>query len=319
MIHKVLTRPEFEKQPPVLIDIGASGKIHGIWKKIARHAICIAFDADDRDFGYVKEESGKYRKLYTFNCIVSDQDVEDSNFYLTQSPHCSSLLPPNEKAVADLAFAEKFQVKKVVKIKTTTLPKVLQELNLNYVDWFKSDSQGIDLRLFKSLGDNIIPKVIVAEFEPGIMDSYVGEDKLHKILSYMDEVQHFWASEMIIKGDRKISPTNLKAVFSGSKMQKLGRFSLKQSAGWAEITYFNQFKVENNFTQRDYLLGWVLSTIQEHHGFALQLAQYGAEKFDDTIWPSLIKYSRQKLKQNIVKLKFMPAVRIKINQLLGRD
>ncbi|OJJ23689.1 hypothetical protein BKI52_04880 [marine bacterium AO1-C] len=319
MIHKVLTRPEFEKAPPVLIDIGASGKIHSVWKKIARYAICIAFDADDRDFGYVKEESGKYRKLYTFNCIVSDQDVEDSDFYLTQSPHCSSLLPPDEKAVADLAFAEKFQVKKVVKIKTTTLPKVLQELNMHYVDWFKSDSQGIDLRLFKSLGDNIIPKVLVAEFEPGIMDSYVGEDKLHKILSYMDQTQHFWASDMIIKGDRKISPRNLKAVFRSSKMQKLGRFSLKQNAGWAEITYLNQFKTENNFSQRDYLLGWVLSTIQEHHGFALHLAQCGSENFDDVIWSSLIKYSRQKLKQNIVKLKFMPAVRIKINQFLGKD
>lgn len=319
MIHKVLTRPEFKENPPVLIDIGASGKIHSIWKKIAPYAICIAFDADDRDFGHVKEETGKYHKLYTYNCIVSDQDIDESDFYLTQSPHCSSLLPPDEQAVADLAFAEKFQVTKVVKIKTTTLPKILKELNLNYVDWFKSDSQGIDLRLFKSLGQDIISKVITAEFEPGIMDSYVGEDKLYKILEYMDQTQDFWAADMIIKGDRKITPHNLQAVFNGKRMQKLGRFSLKQSAGWAEITYLNQFKPTHGFSKRDYLLGWVLATVQKHFGFALQIAQQGSEQFEDAIWPSLIKHSKKQIKQNVFKLKFMPAVRIKINQLLGKD
>lgn len=320
MIHKVLQRKEFQEQPPLLIDIGASGKIHSIWKKLAKYSICIAFDADERDFGYITDESGNYLKLHTFNCIVSDQEeATESDFYLTQSPHCSSLLPPDQDAVANMEFAEKFKVRKVVKIKTTTLPKVLQELKVDYVDWFKTDSQGIDLRLFKSLGEAIYSKVISAEFEPGVMDSYQGEDKLHKILSFMDSTNKFWAAEIIIKGSPRVVPSALGNMFKNSFLYKLGKFSLKPSAGWAEITYLNKFNPDNQFSLRDYLLAWVFATVQQQHGFALYIVEQGKTKFDDSMWTSLEKYSRKKIKQNIFQLKFMPAVKIKINQLLGRS
>ena len=62
MIDKILSRPEFQTEPPVLVDIGASGQLHGRWKAFAKYAVCIAFDADDRDFGYVESESGHFRK-----------------------------------------------------------------------------------------------------------------------------------------------------------------------------------------------------------------------------------------------------------------
>ena len=74
MIDKILSRPEFQTEPPVLVDIGASGQLHGRWKAFAKYAVCIAFDADDRDFGYVESESSHFRKLYTFNNIVTGPD-----------------------------------------------------------------------------------------------------------------------------------------------------------------------------------------------------------------------------------------------------
>ena len=53
----------------------------------------------------------------------------------------------------------------------------MKELEIKSFDWFKTDSQGTDLRLFKSIGETLIPKIIVAEFEPGFINSYLGEDK----------------------------------------------------------------------------------------------------------------------------------------------
>ncbi len=55
MINKILSRPEITGDPPVLLDIGASGEIHKNWKFIAKHSICVAFDADKRDFEYITE------------------------------------------------------------------------------------------------------------------------------------------------------------------------------------------------------------------------------------------------------------------------
>ena len=45
-----MEHPEIQKKIPVLIDIGASGTIHEKWETLAKYSVCIAFDADSRDF-----------------------------------------------------------------------------------------------------------------------------------------------------------------------------------------------------------------------------------------------------------------------------
>jgi hypothetical protein len=317
VIDKILKRPELVEKPPVLIDIGASGKIHRAWRKFAKHAICLAFDADERDFNYVVDESGKYRKLYVYNCIVADQAVNHTNFYLTKSPHCSSLLEPDLAGLKDTAWAERFAVEKIKEIKTVGLPQVLQELGLSYVDWFKTDSQGIDLRLFRSLDEEIRQKVLVAEFEPGLINAYKGEDKLHTILAFMEASGNFWLSKLVVKGSRKISSQALQSVFKSAFWQKLTMFSLKNMAGWGELTYLNELKPEQPFTLRDYLLAWVFATEQGEHGFALMLAQRADKQFDDPILGEMIAASQAKLKWGIWQLKFMPVVWARLRQMLG--
>jgi hypothetical protein len=63
IIKTILESDYFAAAPPVLVDIGASGEINTKWKPIAPYSICIAFDADDREFhitkqtGYTKNQS----------------------------------------------------------------------------------------------------------------------------------------------------------------------------------------------------------------------------------------------------------------------
>jgi len=205
IIDKVLSLQEFKEHPPVLLDIGASGKLHEIWKSIAKYSICIAFDADSREMEYTVNESSHYKKLYVYNRILISQLKEnEETFYLTKSPYCSSLLQPLNKKLANWAFADLFEVENKASLKTVDLTTVLTELKLDKVDWFKTDSQGTDLRLFKSLGEPVIKKVLVAEFEPGIIDAYQGEDKLWQLMSYMDK-REFWMSDINIRGSLKIT------------------------------------------------------------------------------------------------------------------
>ena len=70
----------------------------------------------------------------------------------------------------------------MVELPALDIPSVLAELGLERVDWLKGDSQGTDLRLFRSLGD-LASSVLVAEFEPGIIDAYEGEDKFADVLN----------------------------------------------------------------------------------------------------------------------------------------
>ena len=316
LLEQIFSIDQFKSEPPVLIDIGASGVIHKYWKKIAKYSICIAFDADKREMQIIENASSKFKKLFVYNCIVSDLDINEVDFYLTKSPYCSSVLKPNIDKLKIWSYAEKFEVIGKTKVKAKQLASIINELKLKRIDWYKSDSQGLDLRLFKSLPDEIRNKIITAEFEPGFIDSYIGEDKLSEIIRYM-ETQDFWLSDITVKGSQRISQQHLGMMFNSNVLKKLAYFSHKTSAGWAELTYLNN--LEKNSSLREHLLGWVFSTILGQHGFALSL-------IDNTLTPqkssitklltNLQNYSKQQIKKDILKLKFLPYAFEKISKVL---
>ncbi|GAB3712602.1 hypothetical protein GCM10027592_51190 [Spirosoma flavus] len=320
MIDKILSRPEFQQEPPVLVDIGASGQLHNRWKTFAKYSICIAFDADDRDFGYVESESGHFRKLYTFNHIVTAIDTpnDTSDFYLTASPHCSSLLRPRPDLIEEYAFAPKFEPTKVVKLKTRSLRSTLDSLNINQVDWFKTDSQGTDLRLFRNLGEDRMKNVLTAEFEPGITSIYEGEDKLYTLLQVMEETGSHWLAELLPKGSPRITPALLDSFTTSPLLKKFVLFSLKNSAVWGEMTYLNRFADESTLTLRNVLLGWVFATTLKQHGFALILTQKAKSRFSDPIFAEMEAYSRRRIWGRVFGLGFWPEVVKKFDKLLGR-
>lgn len=307
MIKRVLGLREFEHHPPVLIDIGASGALPREWRKIAFASIYVGFDADLRDLDSTSKEKNRFNRSYILNNIVSDRKGAHQ-FYYTRSPHCSSTLPPLSESLQDWAFSHLFEVVKTAETEAITLIDVLRELSIDYVDWFKCDSQGTDLRLLQSLGDLALRKVIVAELEPGIMDAYAGEDKIHRVMSFM-EGYPFWVSDLKIKGPNRVRRATLKEHFSRME-RKLIPYSLRGSAFWGELSYFNTFRDTEMLSKRNLLLGWVFSSLKGQHGFAMELAQTGFAVFRDLIFRDLSKNSIFSIRKNHWKVPFLLALRI---------
>ena len=286
-----MTHSSLLSSPPVLVDIGASGTIHKKWNPIAKYAICIAFDADSRDFEICESEDKGWRKLYSMNRLVASEAAEEMDFYLTHSPHCSSSLAPDQKALEPWAFSPLFEVDKVVKLPAVDLHSVLEKIGITYIDWYKTDSQGTDLRIFDALPKSIIRKIISADFEPGIIDAYMDEDKLHQLMAYMDK-QPFWVSHMEVKGSQRIDQDDLQNLNS-LKRRFISSF-LKTAPGWCEISYINKLS-DKEMTCREYLLGWVFATMKEEHGFAIQAAKDGAIKFEEPLFNELHNISHNSL------------------------
>jgi len=280
ILEKVLKHPLLLDKPPVLIDIGASENLNTKWKSFSKFSICVAFDADERDFSITSHENANFKKLYKINRIVSSNELNAQTFYLTKSPYCSSSLKPDYMSLSNYCFYDKFEIISEKTLPTVRIKNILKELNIDYVDWFKSDSQGTDLRLFLDLGEEIYKNVIVAELEPGIIDAYINEDKITDVLIKFNELK-FWCSDFIVKGDVRMNHNFLNYLSKNEIMKKLFRLSLKISPGWAEIIFFNSFKEKKSL--RDYLLGWVFSISQKQYGFALELVEKARKNFDDPI------------------------------------
>lgn len=304
LIVKILSSELFIQQPLVLVDIGASGTIHSIWKAIAPHAICIAFDADERDFNPAESEKKSFKKVLVKNSLVSDEETFNKPFYLTVSPHCSSLLKPNVDSLKDWAYAPYFEVENEVSFNTTTISQTLAEFGIDYIDWYKSDSQGIDLRLFKSLPSDIREKIIVAEFEPGIINAYHGEDKVKDMMVYQDALNLFWLAKFDIKGNIRMPHAHLNEIIKSPFLHKvLGKIG-PTAPGWAEMTYLNQMKHSALKTKRAFLVGWIAATILRQHGFAYSLATEGSTLFGDVLFVEMKKASARKIILSFFTLKY---------------
>ena len=83
--------------------------------------------------------------------------------------------------------------------------------------------------------------------------------------------------------------------------------SLKKAPGWGEITFINSFK-SSLLDSREYLLGWLFSSLEGHHSFAFELAAQGLEKFNYQLFNELKSYSKSQMKREVYRLKFLPSV-----------
>ena len=256
IIDKILSSKIFQNKPPLLVDIGASGEIYTKWKQIAPQCICVAFDADTRDFKAIVEENKGYKKLYKINRIVAADSVENKTFYLTKSPYCSSTLKPDTKHLEDWDFKSLFEVEKIVTLPSIQLNKALETIGYDYIDWFKVDSQGTDLDIFLSLPDEIRSKILAADFEPGIIDAYLGEDKLYQVQQTIEK-EGMWFSSFVVKGTKRIN----------EKYATISQFQ-RNSPCWAELTVL---KTRSSNDIRSLLLLIIFSLIEEQWGFAIEL------------------------------------------------
>ncbi len=306
IIAKILSRKEFADNPPILLDIGASGKIYEPWSEIAKYSICVAFDADAREIKHIEGGSSGYKKVYIYNKIVTSSADKNDSFYLTKSPYCSSLLKPDSASLDDWNFSDLFSVEKIAKIQTVNLKQALAELNIKQIDWFKTDSQGTDLRLFTSLDSETTNKILVADFEPGIIDAYIGEDKLGDLLSYMDKLP-FWIDEMKLPKTVRIKKETKKILAEkiDSQIENNLNHILKSSPFCAEISFLNNFKSFEIFNLRDFLLMLAIACLKNQYAFALEIASAGANKFNDKIFDELKEIIIKKIRRKamIVKVK----------------
>lgn len=298
IVDRILKRQEFQVSPPVLFDVGASGGLSPEWGPLARYSICVACDADNREIAAVENKRGKYRQFHVLNKVVND-DAETQNvkFHYTRSPYCSSVLEPDTESLKQWAFADLFAVERTADVESVHIGAALRELTLDRIDWFKTDSQGIDLRLFAALQEHMRRKVIIAEFEPGIMSAYIGEDKLSSVLQFMEN-EKFWMCDMRMQGTQRIFYDIYRAEFSEKERRFLPHV-LSIAPGWANVSYFNTFEGEKDFTLRDYLLGYTIAVMRSQYGFALELSRRAQLLYSDSIFDELAEHALRKIKSRV--------------------
>ena len=259
---------------PVLVDIGASAGPPVVWEPFAKNSVYVGFDPDLREIQDIPE--GKFARSIIFNdAVTSDAGQTEIEFYLTHSPYCSSTLAPDTESLANYLFSDLFITERMVSVRSCSLNAVIDRLGLSRVDWFKTDSQGTDLRLFQSLRDDLRDRVLAIDIEPGLIDAYQGEDLFvdaHRELLY----QGFWLSKLNVKGTVRMKRNTLQAIASRHPKctDTLVYSAVQPSPGWCEASYLRTLEsLQNrNAHSRDYALLWVFAMVEKQWGYGLDIA-----------------------------------------------
>ncbi len=281
-MEKVLQKVLADNQiHPILLDIGASGEPHPIWRPITSHSVYVGFDADDRAIDSTRY-TGFYSSRIVPKAVSPDTDAQNLTFYLTASPFCSSTLRPDSEGLADYLFADLFAVEREATAPATTLSATLNDLGLERVDWFKTDSQGTDLRLFRSLPGSIRAGVLALDIEPGLIDAYEGEDlwiDAHRELTG----NGFWLSHLDVRGSVRMRRENLTTLvrYAPGVTDRQIEVAVRPSPGWGESRYLRtiDWLLRTDANEEAFLLLWTFAGLDKQFAFALDVGVAFEKRF----------------------------------------
>jgi FkbM family methyltransferase len=296
---------------PVLVDIGASGSPPEIWRTISRRSIYVGFDPDLREVREIPE--GEYHRSWILNAAVTAQGGGETRFFLTKSPHCSSTLPPDHESLSDFLYSDLFRVERTRQVPAVTLDEALARLSLGWVDWLKLDTQGTDLRIFKSMAGDSRRRVLALDIEPGLIDAYRGEDlfvESHRELTR----EGFWLSDVAVKGTVRMRRSTLSEIggLPGGPDEDLVRRTVRTTPGWCDARYLRRFEGEHGPRDvRDFVLLWVFSVLDGQEGFALDLALEYRRRFGaDAVFTRLLDIPLRRIREAARRGRYRETLRI---------
>ena len=302
LIDRVMTEPELRDDPPVLVDVGAAGGVHPAWRRIARYSIGVGFEPDAREAAPLSAAQGLFlRWIYCPGLVVPIPTADSrQQLHLTRSPQCSSTLPPNQPALAEWAFADFFTVEETRLFPATTLMQALAAQGLARLDWLKCDTQGLDLGIFQSLPPEWRTRLLAAEFEPGLIDAYEGEDKVSDVLAAMGR-EPFWLANLVLGRTVRGRPEIFDRALGAGARPWVRRLAPTAPA-WANMFFLRDVSREPcPLDRRAHLLSWVFATLGGQHGCALGVAEAGVQRYGDALFIELAKASTRSLRWAIAR------------------
>ena len=216
--------------------------------------------------------------------VTSDPGVAEVRFHLARTPSCSSTLAPDLDALSNYHFRDFFETEREATVRAATLDAILGRLGIDRIDWLKCDSQGTDLRIFRSLGERLRDGVLALDVEPGLIDAYRGEDLFpdtHKHLV----ANGFWLSRLQVNGAVRVRGATLKAAYPDqSNPVAFAEGAIRCSPGWCEARYLRTLESLAGAARERYAMLFVFALLDEQPGFALDLALELERRFGADAW-----------------------------------
>ena len=170
-----------ENNPIVVVDVGAASGIDPRWKSFTEYYKGIMFEPDPREFSNLTKEWNK--NLVVLNAALSDM-YGSRKLHLCKKQHLTSIYKPNHEFLKHFPDEERYDVEKIITIKTDTLDNQLEQNKIDHVDFIKIDTQGHELPILKG-SQKTLDNVIGLELEVEFAQIYQDQPLFHDVDSFV--------------------------------------------------------------------------------------------------------------------------------------
>ncbi len=155
----------------VFYDLGAAGGMDPTYGPLQAllNFKAIGFDPNKKNLDSL--ETTEKIRFYPF-AIAGNRGKR--TLYVTKSPGCSSLFPPNQTNLREYPLAEMLEVVRTEELDVITLDEFVEQNSVPYPDFLKLDVQGAEYEILQA-GNRTLEKVIGISFETRLREIYVGE------------------------------------------------------------------------------------------------------------------------------------------------
>lgn len=200
-MNKILTAVgnNYSINPIVLVDIGARWGVQRPWNNFPeKYLRYFGFDADSEECKRLNADNKHNTSVVYLPAVIFEKE-SDEILYLTEEEGCSSVYKPNYQILNKYFFKEQWNIKKEIKVRTTTLNNVFLENKID-PDFVKIDTQGSELNILKGAG-SCLDSVIGLELEVEFLEMYKGQPLFSEVDSFVREkgfelfdLNRYWAN-----------------------------------------------------------------------------------------------------------------------------
>jgi FkbM family methyltransferase len=217
--------PALARAGLTLVDIGGRGDAVPELVTLAPFAHHVVCEPDAREADRLEEQlrGSAWRRATVIREALASSEGH-ATLFLTREPGLSSLRRPRAGVVAQLPFADRFDLADTLEVATLPLDTAAEKYGFTDACFVKLDTQGTELEILRS-GTRLLPSVLGVMVEVSFREWYEGQALAHHVAEFL----HEHGFELF-----SLSRTNLRR--RGFRPEVFSR----RTTTWAHAVYFRE-------------------------------------------------------------------------------
>ena len=176
----------FEKDPFVVVDVGARKGFENHWNQFGDQIKLIGFEPNKDSFDEcVQKKSNNQTEYYQY---ALDNQKGNKDLFITANPSASGFYKPDMVCVRKYGMEASYKILNTTNVKTIDFDTFQNERRLPSIDFMKLDTEGSELDILQGAENSLISEVLGLSIEAEFIRTHIGQPLFADLDQYLRRI-----------------------------------------------------------------------------------------------------------------------------------